>query len=433
MEFSYSGRPLGPNELRLLKVDAHDSSLLRVKILTVKRNTEPYIAVSYTWGDQDATETIYLDGQRFRVRPNLWSCLYYIGQYAQGTCLWVDAICIDQSNDSEKSSQVRLMEQTYREAASVSVWLGLIPISEEMLWRYRQPSSQTSAIKMAESDPFDWMLAIPVLANREYWSRFWVIQEFLLAQDVTLHCSNRAMNWLDFKGMLCREAGISEVTADYDGGQTESYSALPLIMARHVDKHPRFLQPLYDLVISHHTSQCKDPRDRIFALLGLIGTEERSLLERFFPDYSMTEDHVLIVALAHLSFQVSLRGSGEVISDSDEGLFLGLGIKSRERRRKLLRRAERLGYLHGYSRENVFSVLANVDEIAEVLEARESYPGSGDPGRINRGVQDWNLGQNDGYESAGTQVSRHWIAKSFGILVVVLLIWGGVSRRSANS
>lgn len=38
--------------------------------------------------------------------------------------LWIDAICINQQCDKEKTSQVKIMGQIYRNAARVIVWLG---------------------------------------------------------------------------------------------------------------------------------------------------------------------------------------------------------------------------------------------------------------------------------------------------------------------
>ncbi|KAE9379669.1 heterokaryon incompatibility, partial [Stipitochalara longipes BDJ] len=138
-----------------------------------------YTAVSYTWGNADASEVIYLDNRRFYVRPNLWSCLYYMAQAARNAAwnyLWVDAICINQTNDAERSSQVRLMDQTYRDAVCVSVWLGLVTLPTDTM-----PYIPTQIpAKTLESDRFDWIDSIVDLSNRPYWSRVWVIQEFLL-------------------------------------------------------------------------------------------------------------------------------------------------------------------------------------------------------------------------------------------------------------
>jgi len=39
--------------------------------------------------------------------------------------LWVDALCINQENDAEKTVQVMKMNQIYQKAYSVCIWLGL--------------------------------------------------------------------------------------------------------------------------------------------------------------------------------------------------------------------------------------------------------------------------------------------------------------------
>ncbi|PMD15827.1 hypothetical protein NA56DRAFT_556830, partial [Hyaloscypha hepaticicola] len=140
-----------------------------------------YTAISYTWGNEEATEVIYLDNRPFHVRPNLWSCLYYMARAVENAAwdyVWADAICIDQTNDAERSSQVRLMDQTYRDAVCVSVWLGLITLPE-----YIGSYLPTQVpIRTLESDGFDLQDSIVELSNRPYWSRVWVIQEFLLGQ-----------------------------------------------------------------------------------------------------------------------------------------------------------------------------------------------------------------------------------------------------------
>lgn len=105
---------------------------LRFEIVHIKRDkAPPYTVISYTWGDGEVTLTIRLNGQTFYIRVNLWSCLYYLSlhaPHAQWTHLWADAICINQNDAQERNTQVRLMDQTYRNATCVSVWLGLIPL-----------------------------------------------------------------------------------------------------------------------------------------------------------------------------------------------------------------------------------------------------------------------------------------------------------------
>jgi Heterokaryon incompatibility protein (HET)/Ankyrin repeats (3 copies) len=44
---------------------------------------------------------------------------------APPTHIWIDAICIDQSNDDGRGHQVRLMRKIYEAAQCVSIWLGI--------------------------------------------------------------------------------------------------------------------------------------------------------------------------------------------------------------------------------------------------------------------------------------------------------------------
>ena len=116
MPFSY--RALRPGDVRLLEVvtGANDRDL-RFRMKHVHREVAPqYTAVSYTWGNDEATEPIWIDEECFRVRPNLWGCLYYLGRKAGWKHIWADAICIDQNNIHEKNEQVRTMGQTYANA-----------------------------------------------------------------------------------------------------------------------------------------------------------------------------------------------------------------------------------------------------------------------------------------------------------------------------
>ena len=346
MPFSY--RPLQLEGLRLLRPVWITHDVLTFEISHhLRKAAPPYTAVSYTWGDGQPTEQITLNGQRFPVRVNLWSCLHYLGgavKYGQDsyTYLWVDAICIDHSNTGERNSQVRFMDQIYRNATVVSVWLGLPPIPDFLkagLVNYHKP------IKTYEDDGFDWSDSIEYLANRSYWSRFWVIQEFLLAQKVHLYCGNSRVDWEAFRDILGCETGVQDFyqeNVDYSRSPSGLWKAWPLVTGRHPDKHPELQQSLYKLLITHECSQYQNPRDRVFALIGLVTLEERALLERFLPDYNMTEDDVVLIALCHVRLNVGVFEQGSI---DVRRLLLALGVDSEARQKRLIRRTDEFDYL----------------------------------------------------------------------------------------
>ncbi|KAI2617613.1 hypothetical protein GGS26DRAFT_576251 [Hypomontagnella submonticulosa] len=260
------------------------------------------------------------------------------------------------------------MDATYRNAICVSVWLGLPPLPDE----YTPLLQSSGPTKTLEVDPIDWELWLPDLANRPYWSRFWVIQEFLLGINVELYCSNSKMDWSDFRDMVCRVAGVNPYgDRSIRRGTVDSYRALPLVMGRHPDKHPEVLQPLHDLLVAHHRAICKDPRDSVFALLGLITQEERNFLSRLFPNYSITEDQMIAITLAHIQWFNVCNGKGMI--DIDSEVFLALRVESRARRKSLLRQVRRINYIDAETIDDVLSYLELDEElIAPDEDALES-------------------------------------------------------------
>ena len=84
-----------------------------------------HTAVSYVWGPPSPAQQIRINGSRFRVRQNLFDFLFEMKKRKGDELFWVDALCIDQENDVERTSQVRQMYRMYREAKRVYLWLGV--------------------------------------------------------------------------------------------------------------------------------------------------------------------------------------------------------------------------------------------------------------------------------------------------------------------
>lgn len=101
-----------------------------------RKSPENYIALSYAWGlESDPHHTIYVNDRPVSVRQNLFSALREfrttLAEYFNPTsspgqkgAIWIDALCINQSCDAEKSSQVQLMSMIYNYAGNILVWLG---------------------------------------------------------------------------------------------------------------------------------------------------------------------------------------------------------------------------------------------------------------------------------------------------------------------
>ncbi|PSS13341.1 hypothetical protein M430DRAFT_106035, partial [Amorphotheca resinae ATCC 22711] len=79
-----------------------------------------YIALSYVWGStpqQTISKTKALPENLPRTISNAMTAVNELGK----RYLWVDSICIDQSNLTEKSNQIELMDLIYQGAFATIV------------------------------------------------------------------------------------------------------------------------------------------------------------------------------------------------------------------------------------------------------------------------------------------------------------------------
>ncbi|KAI0430108.1 heterokaryon incompatibility protein-domain-containing protein [Xylaria sp. FL1042] len=66
------------------------------------------------------------DGKKMIIKPNLYDALLQLRQVAPGY-YWTDAVCMNQSNDAERTQQIQMMSDIYSASESVTVWLGKCP------------------------------------------------------------------------------------------------------------------------------------------------------------------------------------------------------------------------------------------------------------------------------------------------------------------
>lgn len=85
-----------------------------------------YEALSYCWGQDEVYEFIDIDGHEVPVRRNLWLALHHLRYPEAGRrrVIWVDAICVNQEDLSERSAQVAIMYAIFNRASEVIIWLG---------------------------------------------------------------------------------------------------------------------------------------------------------------------------------------------------------------------------------------------------------------------------------------------------------------------
>jgi hypothetical protein len=148
--FRYSDS-LSDRHLRLLELNfGHGDEIVCLDIQTYGIDDHPpYIALSYTWGDPNDTVPVLCDGRVIAVTRNLKEALWQFREdrkrlvrpksstmsRSQLLHFWIDAICIDQTNNKEKSFQVGLMAEIYQRARHVFAWLGPADKSSDLAIR----------------------------------------------------------------------------------------------------------------------------------------------------------------------------------------------------------------------------------------------------------------------------------------------------------
>jgi hypothetical protein len=107
----YQYEPLedSPSSFRLLRLLPIRSSVIACRLINSSLSTcEPYEALSYTWGSDEKVETTTVNDRALDITDNLYAALKDLALPDKERLLWIDGICIDQSNNAEKSLQVQL-------------------------------------------------------------------------------------------------------------------------------------------------------------------------------------------------------------------------------------------------------------------------------------------------------------------------------------
>ncbi len=229
-------------ELRLIKLfPGRHNGPVKCELLPpqpLEEASSTYLALSYCAGDPNVTTSIQVNQLSFNAFANLEVALRRlrasseeIERRRQHQLLWVDQVCIDQSNPTERAHQVGFMREIYQEAERVIIWLGGDGTEGQGLrWLVEQygnlkelvrnldienqddPETFAATEYCAEmigqllvNDHFNdpkfvrqWM-ALLNLAFSPWWSRSWVAQELIVSRDATIMFGKVDMPWSEFK------------------------------------------------------------------------------------------------------------------------------------------------------------------------------------------------------------------------------------------
>ncbi|KAG8158566.1 hypothetical protein KVR01_011688 [Diaporthe batatas] len=222
-------------QIRVLVLDPVDSESPRsdeilqgrIDVLDELTDGQEYAALSYVWNlttdppiPPRENRLIIRCGDhqhQARIKPNCWSALWHLCKIRRPsiTVLWVDSICIDQKNDEEMKQQISMMCKIYNSAQKTYFWVGEAGTGTDKAMEFLSSDRITSGTGGSGSAfPIGfkiwWQFTrlkasaynndLQQIFTREWITRLWTLQEFLLSREGILVCGEKSVSW---KRLVC--------------------------------------------------------------------------------------------------------------------------------------------------------------------------------------------------------------------------------------
>jgi Heterokaryon incompatibility protein (HET) len=323
---------LGNFRFRILRLEpgvmGRDSIVGKIQEFSLKDQACPtYLALSYVWGQEPEIHQIVINGVVKLVRPNLFQALQRIRHRDGPIHLWVDSLCINQSDEAERNAQVMQMANIYHKADGVLIWLGEADSSSNIAMEF---------IPKTIKKDFEWngkwwdqfgFKALAQLLERPWFRRGWVVQEAAFSKNSSIHCGDRQVH-LDVLEMAVDsiqvrlnamlrsfdfdiKASPTDILAKFlDSPAVELLYTIKCAFRKSLSGRvdPKLsLETLVDLVRFTETT---DPRDSIYALLNLaddvVLTDKLTRFSTINPDYGKSVMEVFADFILHCSNSGSL-------------------------------------------------------------------------------------------------------------------------------
>jgi hypothetical protein len=166
---------------------------IRCGLITLSLANNPrYEALSYAWGVIDSFNLITVDDCPMRIRANLEMALRHLRYERRDRILWVDALCINQEDDEERTQQVSQMAMVYSKAWSTVAYLGDQDADADGAFDALEMFAQDRHLreipvwKAEDPSRLEWskIIVIERILIFPWWLRIWVIQEVTLAREL---------------------------------------------------------------------------------------------------------------------------------------------------------------------------------------------------------------------------------------------------------
>ncbi|KAI0192600.1 heterokaryon incompatibility protein-domain-containing protein [Xylaria flabelliformis] len=261
----------------------------RIRNTNIEAARGTFFAISYTWGSSEPCRTIYCDesNTRLEISLNCYNVLRHVRHQHFARTLWIDAICINQGDIPERSSQVKIMGDIYNAAGHTVVFLGDSTPGSEILFRHLARTDQHisfgyDAQRLCKPRQ-NIVNELEHLLKRPWFSRIWVVQEAMRSLHITFMCGHDVATFKALMSCLYR----------YQQNK-RAFNRFPAPL-EFCDSHYKYLlseeeltpvQRLYLLMAGAESCESTEVKDRIFALTPLIANRPPRL-EKLI-DYNRT-------------------------------------------------------------------------------------------------------------------------------------------------
>ncbi|EMR87688.1 putative het domain protein [Botrytis cinerea BcDW1] len=284
--------------------------------------THIYQALSYVWGISETFQSVIIDEKPLLVTANLHAALLQLRDRTFERIIWVDAICINQKDEEEKSHQIGLMAKIFGLADRVIVYLGeAADDSDQALKIIRGVEDEI----MDPSSSKENEKQILELLERPWFQRIWVLQEVGLARRILIMCGSARINGYTFCSGIGKLRFLDE---DYLGLQSLVRPTIYLI--RGAIFRPEYTFDLLsdislgELMDMYHSHKATIRHDKVYALLSMSsdGLNSADLL----PDYKLpwrTLLQRLVKFILHEKVNVETWDDREISIIKSYGFVLG--------------------------------------------------------------------------------------------------------------
>jgi hypothetical protein len=298
------------SELRLLVLEPGKKDAdLHCQLTTVSSvSARHYEALSYCWGTEESTVRIFVCGKAMQVKPNLEHALINLRREKRHRVIWVDAICINQSNVFEKNQQVPRMRIIYENATRVLIWIGRAHEDQDELldWSYniwgfnrREPGSPDttrnafalvrevasklhlkaitvqSIVEGVDAMNREAFADLSRLLRRDWFERLWTIQEVVLAKQATIVCGLQTLPWKvleDFNRQISVTLGQNLMNPDSVARYGLQLGNERAERIADCSRNRSLLALLHSIQVSPFAQlsvRTTDDRDRLYGLMGM--------------------------------------------------------------------------------------------------------------------------------------------------------------------